>query len=271
MRDCGVLQVEPTDFCNLTCPMCHPQQGFRTTLHGGLRKGFMDVGLFRRIVDGIARSDVRFDHLIFQWLGDPSLHPGLEEMLAYAIDRAADRFGYFRIDTNAVILTPGRVDRIVEAYARRPGTPVLLVFSIDAASPETYVRVKGKDAFHAVLDHVRYFLERRGRLDLPHVSLNCEFQFVLQEGNHHEARRFVEFWDETCARGRNGIGWNEVMIKRLSVGTGGPAQDAADRLYEETVRRLDLRPYDKPHVHVKLWEQSFWRKDAGDAAGGRAS
>ena len=53
MRHCGVLQIEPTDFCNLTCPMCHPQQGFRPNLHGDLLKGYMDMDLYRQIIDGI--------------------------------------------------------------------------------------------------------------------------------------------------------------------------------------------------------------------------
>ena len=90
LRNCGVLQIEPTDFCNLTCPMCHPQQGFRPNLHGDLLKGYMDTDLFRNIIDGIEASDVCFDHLIFQWLGDPSLHPELFDMLGYALDHVAD-------------------------------------------------------------------------------------------------------------------------------------------------------------------------------------
>ncbi len=260
MRSCGVLQIEPTDFCNLTCPMCHPQQGFRSVLHGDLRKGFLDLSLFRRIIDGIARSDVCFDHLIFQWLGDPSLHPGLEDMLAYAVSRAGDRFGYFRIDTNAIVLTPERIDKLVEAYAQRPEVPVLLVFSIDSISPETYIRVKGKDAFHTVMDHVHYFLQRRGQLTSPSINLNCEFQFVLQEGNHHEARAFIDHWDRVCAQGRNGVGWNEVMLKRLSVGTGGGPQDAADRLYDDTIRRFSIQPFDRPWLHLKTWSASPWQR-----------
>jgi len=260
MRNCGVLQIEPTDFCNLTCPMCHPQQGFRPNLHGDLLKGYMDTGLFRKIIDGIERSDVCFDHLIFQWLGDPSLHPELFDMLGYALDHVADRFGYFRIDTNAILLTPDRTEQLVAAYARHPLTPVLIVFSLDAITRETYRKAKGRDYFDVVMDNIHYFLERRGQLDLPSINLNAEFQFVLQNMNHHEVQDFIDYWDRKCAEGRNGVGYNDIMVKRVSIGTGGEKQHAADKLYADTIERFSLKPFDKEHIHLKIWMERAWEE-----------
>ena len=40
----------------LTC--CHPQQGFRPNLHGDLLKGYMDLDLYKKIIDGIERAAV---------------------------------------------------------------------------------------------------------------------------------------------------------------------------------------------------------------------
>ncbi|HCP48001.1 MAG TPA: hypothetical protein DIU15_18315 [Deltaproteobacteria bacterium] len=260
LRNCGVLQIEPTDFCNLTCPMCHPQQGFRPNLHGDLLKGYMDMDLYRKIIDGIARSSATFDHLIFQWLGDPSLHPELFDMLGYALDHVGDRFEYFRIDTNAILLTPDRVDQLIEAYVRHPLKPVLMVFSLDAITRETYRKVKGRDYFDVVMDNVHGFLEKRGKIDVPWVNLNAEFQFVLQQANHHEARQFVDYWDDRCSQDRNGVGYNDIMVKRLAVGTGGEKQHEADRLYSETIERFDLTPYDKDHIHLKLWMERYWEE-----------
>lgn len=268
MRNCGVLQIEPTDFCNLTCPMCHPQQGFRPTLHGDLLKGYMDTSLFRKIIDGIEASNVCFDHLIFQWLGDPSLHPELFDMLGYALDHVGDRFGYFRIDTNAILLTPDRIEQLVQHYARHPLIPVLIVFSLDAITPETYKIVKGRDYFDVVMDNVQHFLKARGELDLPSINLNAEFQFVLQKGNAHEAGRFVEHWDRVCSEGRNGVGYNDIMVKRLSVGTGGAKQQEADRLYTDTLRAAGLSPFSKEHIHLKLWAERAWQEHDDPAAQG---
>ncbi len=260
MRNCGVLQIEPTDFCNLTCPMCHPQQGFRPNLHGDLLKGYMDTALFRQIIDGIAASDVCFDHVIFQWLGDPSLHPELFEMLAYALDHIADRVGYFRIDTNAVLMGPDRIEQLVEAYSRHPLTPVLMVFSLDAITRETYRKVKGRDFFDRVMDNIACFLQRRGQLEFDSINLNAEFQFVLQKANHLEVKDFIGFWDRTCAEGRNGVGYNDIMVKRIAVGTGGTKQHEADRLYADTIRRFGIEPFDAEHIHLKLWMERAWEE-----------
>lgn len=260
MKNYGVLQIEPTDFCNLRCTMCSPQLKNLRTLHGSLPKGYMDLGLFRKLVDDLKVSPIAFDHLIFQWLGDPALHPHLPEMVDYAHTHIRNKFGYFRIDTNGIALTPERICQLVEVYRRDPSFPLLIVWSLDAVTPPTWQRVKGAPApvMERVLYHISTLVEQRAALPLDSINLNLEFQFVLQSGNAFEARRFVEYWDEWLARGRNGVGYNSIMLKRLSVDAGGPGQMAADELYETTLSTFQLRPFDKPHVHLKIWEKRPW-------------
>lgn len=260
MKHYGVLQIEPTDFCNLRCLMCAPQLKNLRTLHGDLPKGYMELCLFHKIIDDLKASDVCFDHLIFQWLGDPTLHPGLVDMVAYAAEHVRDRFTYFRIDTNGIALTPARIDRLVEVYRRHPELPLLVVWSLDAITEATYERVKGApgSVIRRVLRHVEHFVEARAALELEHVNLNMELQFVLQPGNAHEARRFVDHWDGWLSQGRRGVGYNDVMLKRLSVDAGGEGQLAADLLYDETLSAYDLRPFSRPHLHLKVWERRPW-------------
>lgn len=252
----GVLQIEPTDLCNLSCTMCAPHHEGWAQVHG-VPKGRMDLGRYKRIIDHLVAEDCRFDHLIFQWLGDPSVHPQLEEMLAYAQEHLAGRVGYLRVDTNAILLTPERMDRLVALYARRPELPLLMVFTIDANTAATYERVKGQDALERVRRHVRRFLMQRARLPIQDVRLNVELQFVLQEGNAHELEDFVRYWDGTL-RCYGAKGHSEVMIKRLSVGAGGQAQREADALFESAVALAGLRPGKQPHMELKLWEASPW-------------
>ena len=272
LKHYGVLQIEPTDFCNLRCAMCAPQLKDLPTLHGDLQKGFIDLGLFRKIVDDLKRSTVRFDHLIFQWLGDPALHPALPQLVAYAHEHIRDRFQYFRIDTNGIALSPNRMDQLLEVYLRDPTFPILLVFSLDAATPATYRRVKGApgETLQRVYAHIEHLLERRAALDLPNINLNCEFQFVLQPGNAHEVREFIDHWDGYLAGGTRAKGYNEIMIKRLSVGAGAEGQRLADELYDETLRAFDIRPFSRPHLHLKIWEDRPWVQDVAPApASGR--
>ncbi len=260
-----VLQIEPTDLCNLLCPMCAPQV-CQADVHRGLRPGFMDMDLYRDIILDLRRNAFELDHLIFQWLGEPTLHPDLDRMITFASEHLAGQVGYLRVDTNAVALTPSRVDRILRARADG-GPPLLVVFSLDSITPETYMRVKGRDRFHQVMSNIHHFLERRAAMPGADPGINTQFQFVLQPDNHLETREFVDYWDDVLRQGRNGVGFNEVMIKRISIGTGGAEQQQADDLYDRTVHEQGLAPRDEDHMHLRVWAERTWGEepDGGSA------
>jgi len=263
----GVLQIEPTDFCNLKCKMCTPHaEGFKT-IHD-VPKGSMDLELYRDIIDNLARDRAKFDHIIFQWLGDPSLHPDLEEMVGYAMAKMVGLVGYLRIDTNAVVLTPKRMDQLVKLYERHRDLPLLIVFTLDAVTPETYQLVKGADHLERVRRNIRHFIRARAALPFEDVRLNIQLQFVLQNGNSHEVGQFVDYWQRTLQCLGGGKGHNEIMIKRLSVGAGGEGQLAADKLYEKTVAEQGLVGGDGEAATLCLWSSRPW-ESTSEGSGGR--
>jgi len=225
----------------------------------------MDLGLFRHIVDGLVEEKVSFDHVILQWLGDPSLHPQLEEMSRFARERLWGQVGYLRVDTNAITLTDSRMDGLLQAYRTRPEMPMLMVFTIDAATPETYERVKGVDALARVRRHVRYLVMQRAGLP-GDVRLNVQLQFVLQEGNAHEVGDFVHYWTEFLRCHGGGKGYDEILVKRLSVDAGGAGQLAADELYERTCAEQQISERVEQGVHLKVWEGRAWESTASPTA-----
>lgn len=258
----GVLQVEPTDHCNLACAMCAPHAERWPTVHG-IPKGYLDVELYARIVRGLAESGCRFDHLILQWLGDPSLHPRLDELVGLAGDHLAGRVGHLRVDTNGVLLTPERIDRLLAR--RAPRVPLLLVFTLDAVTPATYRATKGRDGLEAARRHVRHLLVRRRRLADP-GAVRVQVQFVVQGSNHHEAAAFLDYWTRAfdCVGGRAGHG--ELLFKRLSVGGGAGGQAAADQLYEATLRGAGIRASASDWLSVSVWEDRPWQRDDAHSA-----
>ena len=68
------LQIEPTNACNVCCISC-PRDDIRR------KKGYMELPLFRKIIDDAARCGVKRVHLYL--LGEPLLHPHIAEMIAY--------------------------------------------------------------------------------------------------------------------------------------------------------------------------------------------
>ncbi len=253
----GVLQIEPTDLCNLKCTMCAPHHDEWAQIHG-VAKGRLDVALFGKIVDGLVADDCRFDHIIFQWLGDPSLHPNLDGLLKVAAEKMSDRVGYLRVDTNAIVLTPDRMDGLLDAV--RGDVPMLMVFTLDAHTPETYRKVKGQDALERVRRNIRYMIRQRKARGVP---VNVQLQFVVQEGNAHEARDFLDYWADLLSC-QGGAQWHdEIMFKRLSVGGGAQGQAAADALYEKTIAQAEIRAGAHGHVQVQIWESRPWQEDDG--------
>ncbi len=251
----GVLQIEPTDMCNLRCKMCAPHAEGWEQIHA-VPKGSMDMGLYESIIDGLVRDDCRFDHIIFQWLGDPSLHPQLPRMLQLASERLAGRVGYLRVDTNAIRLPPARMNQLLDAASN--DVPLLLVFTIDAHTAETYKEVKGVDALDRVRRNIRHLVRRRAVLGVP---INIQLQFVVQDGNADEVGDFLAYWTDllSCQGGEQ---WHdELMFKRLSVGGGTTGQAAADRLYEDTMARFDIKAGLVGSVHVHVWESRPWQHD----------
>ena len=253
-----VLQIEPTDRCNLKCAMCSPQISDGPP-HGSIPRGDLDFALYQKIIAGIAADGPQFDHLILQWMGEPTLHAQWIEMLEQAVSTAGHRFGYFRVDTNALRLDEHAARRLCTLAADHPGRAILLVFSLDSASPETYRAVKGVDGFERVTANIERFLRlRHERVDATRSPLNAQFQLVLQQGNAHEVGAFIERWDGFLAGLHTAGTYDEIMIKRVAVGTGGPQQQAADRLYDETIARLGLQPGRRAATELKLWLNRPW-------------
>ena len=52
------------------------------------------------------------------------------------------------------------------------GDALLVVFTLDAVTPETYQRVKGRDALARVRRNIRHFIRQRARLDAADPE-NC--------------------------------------------------------------------------------------------------
>lgn len=260
----GVLQIEPTDLCNLRCTMCAPHHEGWETIHG-VPKGTLDVALFARILDGLVEEDCRFDHLIFQWLGDPSLHPSLEALIGSAAARLRGRVGYLRVDTNGIRMVPARLDALLDAVGEEAATPPLLVvFTLDAFTPETYRRVKGQDALERVRRHVRHLVRAR-RARGPACKVNLQLQFVVQPGNDHELRPFLDYWRDLLDC-QGGEAWHdELMFKRLSVGGGAAGQAAADARYEQAIAGAGIQPGRQGALTVSVWERRPWQHDDGHA------
>jgi len=152
-----LVQILPTERCNLACKMCN-QWGERGTYRNGHRPAQMDPALLLRLV-----RQLRPDRsLVSIHGGEPFAYPEVGRLLA-ALERQ-------RLDvlftTNGTLLGP-----YAEGLARLPNA--FFIVSVEGAEPAND-RIRGAGSFCAMQDGVRALTratERRwGRP--PHVAMN---------------------------------------------------------------------------------------------------
>lgn len=145
-----VLNVEPTNACNLRCTCC-PRE--RTVLHQGTN--FMPLETFKRIIDEASG----YKQLIMLNLhkdGEPLLHKQLPEMVAYAQKKKVAKI--IHLNTNGTLLHTRRGQRLLESGIDD------ITISIDAALPETYLNIKRRHNLEALNQAIESFIDHRNRI-----------------------------------------------------------------------------------------------------------
>lgn len=153
--------------CNQRCIMCVPNfQHPRDTLSF---EGF--VSLFEQIEP--------FAEHITLIGGETFMYPQLPEVLELLGRRSIE----VSINTNATMLNDRVLPGLLGLHALN------LKCSIHAATPETYLRVHGRDHFERVTANMRRFAELSR--DLPDIRLITVY--VVMRENLHEVLPFIDF------------------------------------------------------------------------------
>src|SRR5207302_4841188 len=131
------LYLETTNRCNLLCTTC-PR-----TYEELEPPADMSWELFTSIVDQIPH----LQRAVLHGVGEPMLVKSLPRMVRYLKDRGT----YVLFNTNGTLLTERKGRELIAA-----GLDELRV-SLDAAEPETFRAVRGKDMFGRIVRNVRAF------------------------------------------------------------------------------------------------------------------
>jgi MoaA/NifB/PqqE/SkfB family radical SAM enzyme len=209
------LYLEVTNRCNLLCTTCP-----RT--YAELEPpADMSWALFRRIVDQMPD----LPRVVLHGVGEPMLVKALPQMVRYLKDCGV----YVLFNTNGTVLNEKNGRALIAA-----GLDELRV-SLDASTPESYIKVRGKDYFRRILKNVKTFraLQEREGHTRPRVSA---WLTGLKE-TIEELPGFVRLAAE--------IGVKEVYLQRLvffdrdAVGLARPDQALFERLNRDEARHLE--------------------------------
>jgi radical SAM protein with 4Fe4S-binding SPASM domain len=136
-----MVMIEPTNICNLKCPLC--PSGVDTLTR---ERGFMSMEVYKKIVDQIHRYSFG---LILWNQGEPFLHPDFYEMLRYANEKKL----YLMVSTNANMefLYHELIDTGLD----------LLIVSLDGATQETYNKYRINGSLEFVEQNVKKLVEAK--------------------------------------------------------------------------------------------------------------
>ena len=147
------LYLETTNRCNLLCTTC-PR-----TFEALDPPADMSWELFTRIVDQFPR----IARVVLHGVGEPMMVPALPRMIRHLKDRGT----YVLFNTNGTLLSRRKGSELIDS-----GLDELRV-SIDAAEPEAFRLVRGRDMFARIVRNIRGFraMQRELGAERPRVSL----------------------------------------------------------------------------------------------------
>ena len=162
------LFVEVTSRCNMSCAMCVKQ-----TSGGADPEGDLSMPLFR----ALAPAFPGLDAFILNGVGEPLLHPQLEEMIRAARERMPTE-GWVGFQSNGLLLTDARAVSLASAGLDR------ICFSIDGVSPETFRKIREGGEIEGVERALAAMAAAKKRCGRPDLQVGVEF--VVMRGNLRE-------------------------------------------------------------------------------------
>jgi len=171
------LDIESTGVCNLRCPFC----ATTTKTWGPDVPGYMKLDLFRRIIDEGAAEGLCSVKLSFR--GEPTLHPHLAEMVAYAKQQGI-LDAYF--NTNATLLTEALVNQLIDAGLDR------ISISFEGITKETYEHYRAGAKYEKVIENVQRLRGIRDARKLGYPQIRI--QTVMLPELREIFGQYAEFW-----------------------------------------------------------------------------
>ena len=174
-----VLQIEPTNRCNVDCICCPTSRSSR-------RRGYMDFDLFRRIIDEASEIGVK---AIFLFLhGEPMLHPQIVEMIRYIKSK---RLAY-HMTTNGI---PFNVTKIRGILSSGTDNADHISFSMMGATKQVHEKIVRKANYDDVVKNLKMLVDMREEMRVNGPVIEAIF-YAMPE-NKHEEGKFLRKWQGT--------------------------------------------------------------------------
>jgi len=182
-----ILMIEPTNICNLKCPLCPSGTGQLKR-----PKGYMTLDTFKKTIKEVSP----YTFMLIMWnQGEPFLNKDFIEMCKIAKQHNM----LLLVSTNANLLPSAK--EIVAAKIDR------LIVSADGASQETYNKYRRNGELSIVVENIDAIIKEKNiaKSKLPKVI----WQFIVMKHNEHELEKIKNITDK--------IGVDQLQLKTVQI------------------------------------------------------
>ncbi len=187
------LDIETTNVCNLRCPFC----AITYKNWGPYKKGYLDLLLFKRIIDEGIDNGLYSVKLSLR--GEPLLHPEINKMVVYAKERGVTDI-YF--NTNGTLLDENKINQLIDSGLDR------ISISFEGIAKDVYERYRVGAKYDVVVKNIkklRSIRETKG-LSYPQIRIQTVMLPELKE----TFPQYVKFWGDIADE----IGYLDARCER---------------------------------------------------------
>jgi radical SAM protein with 4Fe4S-binding SPASM domain len=225
-----MLQIEPTNFCNLSCPLCPAGSGDL-----GRDRRHMTLDEFKSIIDDL--EDYLLLLVMWSW-GEPFLSPDLPAMIKYASEKGIKTV----TSTNGQLLSN-------ESYMEELmacGLTTLIV-AIDSLCEENYKAYRRKGSLNLALDGLKRVVVLKKKLGLKtHINM----RMVIMRQNEHEIDSLRSMADS--------LGVDRFSVKTVNPSCDSPMSDEGVVPENPTYRRYEYVKDTYQRIRVNSVCGSVW-------------
>ena len=168
-----IIDVEPTNFCNLDCLMCAKQVMKR-------KKGKMPFNTFKKVADEAAEEGCK--GLRFIRFGEPLLNEKIFEMVSYAKGKGL----LTHLTTNGLLLGNSKIEKVFDSGLDS------IIFSFQGTTKEEYALMRNNNQYETLKANINKLVDKRKELGAikPFIQITTT---VLDE-TEEQIKAFYKTW-----------------------------------------------------------------------------
>lgn len=200
------ILIEPTNICNLSCPVCPTTFGMNRV------NGFLNFDLFKSIIDEL-KPYKKKPQIEFAFAGEPMLHKGIYSFIEYAVENHHKVY----ISTNVTAINENNARKLIQSGLSS------IHLCIDGFSNKSHDTYRIGSDFKIIKQNIETFLRVKSELrsKMPFVQI----QTLLTSLSVPEKNEMID-WAKK-------IGANSIYFKSLSIKLGH-----SDKVEEHTIKDI---------------------------------